>query len=425
MPAHALTDEQCREAVEAVRIHGSQIRAAAVLGISRSTLQNRLNSASARGLSGFSPVLPGFRIKETSVQMDADGKVEKTWVRQQQDRGDEFAVPAGHVVKGVSAYTDAEGRIIGQWVKTREGVDTTTLVDAIRETLTDYRAPPIIAPASADADLLTVYALPDLHLGLLAWGLESGENYDLTVASEELRQAVAELVAQSRPSGQAIVLGLGDTFHGNDQRNVTPRSGHTLDVDGRWPKVFRTGAQVAVDMTHLVAQRHGDVIVRFLPGNHDPDASVALTVALALFFHDTPRIQVDDDPGHHFYHRFGKVLIGATHGHTMKPDRMAMMLATDRPKDWGEASFRHFFYGHVHHEAAKEVGSVRVESFSSPAAKDSYAHAGGWRSGRALTAITFHRERGEIGRHRVNLPAFTLERRRIRVPAPSLRTDIP
>ena len=87
----------------------------------------------------------------------------------------------------------------------------------------------------------------------------------------------------------------------------------------------------------------------------------------------------------------------------MRPERMAMMLATDRAKDWGETEYRHFFFGHIHHETAKEVGPVRVESFSSPAAKDAYAAAGGYRSGRALNAVTFHAERGEICRHRVNI----------------------
>jgi hypothetical protein len=34
---------------------------------------------------------------------------------------------------------------------------------------------------------------------------------------------------------------------------------------------------------------------------------------------------------------------------------------------------------------------------------DAYAAGGGFRSGQALSAITFHREGGEIGRHRVNI----------------------
>jgi hypothetical protein len=80
-----------------------------------------------------------------------------------------------------------------------------------------------------------------------------------------------------------------------------------------------------------------------------------------------------------------------------------MMLATDRPEDWGATTFRHFFFGHVHRESATEAGPVRVESFNSPAAKDAYAAASGYRSSRALNAVTFHRDRGEICRHRTNI----------------------
>lgn len=81
-----------------------------------------------------------------------------------------------------------------------------------------------------------------------------------------------------------------------------------------------------------------------------------------------------------------------------------MMLATDRAKDWGETVHRSFFFGHIHSETVKEVGTVRVESFNTPAAKDAYAAGGGWRSGRSMSSITFHRKDGEIGRQRVNIP---------------------
>jgi len=145
------------------------------------------------------------------------------------------------------------------------------------------------------------------------------------------------------------------------------------------------------------------VEVAILPGNHDQDAAVTLAVAFELFYSEHERITVAGQPGEHWYKRFGKCLLGANHGHRMKPDRMAMMLATDRPEDWGATTFRHFFFGHVHRESAMEAGPVRVESFNSPAAKDAYAAASGYRSGRALNAVTFHRERGEVCRHRVNI----------------------
>jgi hypothetical protein len=196
---------------------------------------------------------------------------------------------------------------------------------------------------------------------------------------------------------------LGDYFHSNDRTAATPMSKHTLDVDSRWPKIYRAGCEIAATIIDMVAQKHQEVEAVFVPGNHDPDAAVTLCVALSMFYRSNPRITVSDGAGAHWYRRFGKVLMGASHGHTLKPVAMAMMLATDRAKDWGETEFRHFFFGHVHHESAKEVGPVRVESFNTPIARDGYAAAGGYRSGRSLSALTFHATRGEVGRHRCNI----------------------
>jgi len=163
------------------------------------------------------------------------------------------------------------------------------------------------------------------------------------------------------------------------------------------------GAKLMTTIVDLVAQKHEQIDVVLLPGNHDEDAAVCLRVALSLFYGATPRINVHNEPGLHWYSRFGRCLFGATHGHTMKPDRMAMMLASDRPEDWGETRYRHFFFGHVHHESAKEVGPVRVESFQTPAPRDAHAQGVGYRSGRSMQAITFDANLGEIGRHRVNI----------------------
>ena len=340
--------------------------------------------------------------------------VPETTFRRHLERGDAlygekpgggYAIPPGYVVKGESILLDEAGQVRARWVKTREGAAGRGLVEALRDAFADYEggAPFIPAPAEAEDDLLTVYPIPDLHLGMHAWGRETGDSYDVQLATGLATRAVGSLVSQSRPSKRAVLLGLGDYFHMNDHKMVTPTSGHLLDSDGRWPKVFAAGAKLATAMVDILARKHAEVEIVMLPGNHDPDAAVCLTVALALFYGGNPRVTVHQEPGLHWYRRHGKVLLGATHGHTMKPEKMAMMLASDRPEDWGQTRFRHLFFGHVHHESAKEVGPVRVESFSTPAARDAYAHGSGYRSGRALNAITFHAEHGEISRHRVNI----------------------
>jgi hypothetical protein len=403
---HLLSDDELQGTVEAFEAHGKRQRATArALGIDKTTLSNRLLRAAQRGLFGTKPVLPGFEIKRTTAEKDADGNIVKEFVTQVPERGDKFELPPGHIIKGVSAYTDPDGNVQAQWIKTRQDAATPHLVAALTETFKKYKGRARLAPRPrrVDHDLLSVYPIADQHNGLLAWGRETGEDYDITIAANRLRGCMGQLVAQAMPSRRAIVLNLGDWQHTDDQRNMTPRSGNLLDVDSRYFKILTAGVQLMIDCIELALQRHQSVLVRNIPGNHDPHASIALTVALKAFFSRNKRVTVDDDPSEFFFHRFGATLIGAHHGHRAEPDKLAMAMAVLRRAEWGATKFHYFYLGHIHHENAKEIGDVRVESFQTLAAKDAHSAANAYVSGQSLSCISLHRREGEIGRHRVNI----------------------
>lgn len=400
MPTPPLDEETLFRAAELRREHGTTAAAARAAGVPRTTFQHWEKLAAERGLMGFDPIMPGFAVKTVSSR-SADG----VWVKQAKAPGDVFDVPEGHAVKGVSALVDAEGRLVQKWVKTREETASENLVDALKGVFDAYegRALPVVAPAQTDVDLLSVYPIADQHLGLMSWARETGENYDLGIGADRLRSCMARVVAQSPPSRQAIILNLGDYYHADDSRNMTPRSGHVLDVDGRYFKVLSTGVQLMMDCIDLSLQKHETVLVRNLPGNHDPHASVALTVALGAFYAREPRVTIDMDPSEFFYHRFGSTLIGAHHGHKAKAEELVMSMATRRREDWGATRFHVFYSAHIHHFTGKEVAGVRCESFQTLAAKDAYNHSSAHDSGQSLQSITHHRTDGELGRHRVNL----------------------
>ena len=417
MSARPRSLEQHREVLAALdAADGIIADAAKHLGVSRETARDRVYAARrALALIGeiAGPPIPdiakppeGFVIRRNSGEYDEDGNLRRQWIETKPGTTDGYQIPEGHVVKGESALLDSHGNVLNKWIKTREENASEGLVEGLRAAFAEYDGKagevPVFAAPFSD-DLLTVYPLPDLHFGMYAWGRETGASYDIGIAAEIALNTVKELVNQSFYSKHAVILGLGDYFHTNDAKNATPRSGNLLDVDGRWPKVYAAGAELAMSIVDIAARKHQEVEVAFLPGNHDPDAAVTLAVALGLFYRLTPRIQVCQEPGYAWYRRFGSTLLGATHGHTMKPDRMAMMLATDRAQDWGQSKHYHVFFGHIHHETVMEIGPVRCESFQSPAARDGYNAGAGYRSGRSLSAITFHREKGEIGRHRVNI----------------------
>ncbi len=390
------------EIEEALAQAGSKRGAARVLGIPESTLRNAMKRLHKE--KNVTIPSQGMVVKKHSVTFDEDGGIKVQTIGTVAAPGDVWEIPTGYIIKGESVLLDPEGKLLTRWVKTREG-EAGQLQDALLAAFAGWegKASLVPAPEFINAEILTVYPLPDLHFGMFSWGKETGQDYDIKIAREIALASVAALVSQSRPSKRAVLLGVGDYFHQNDQKNVTPRSGHRLDVDGRWSKVYQAGAELLLEMVNLLLEKHDIVEVVMLPGNHDEDAATTLRVALSLFYRSNPRIEVYSEPGLAWYSRFGQTLLGAHHGHTMKPVQMAMMLATDRAVDWGQTLFRHFFFGHIHHETANEIGPVRVESFQTPASRDANAHQSGYRSGRSLSAITFHADHGEIGRHRVNI----------------------
>lgn len=406
MTFQPISEEMLQQAAALFAEHGTVSAAAHAAGLPRQTMQNRVRRAAEKGLCGTRPVLPGFAIKSTSTQLGPDGETQREWVRQAKAPGEEFAAPEGHVVKGVSALVDAEGRVVQQWIKTKRDDITSDLIAALKGEFDQYRglAQLVPPPASSDADLLSVYPIADAHHGLMAWGRETGEAYDLKIGADRLRSTASRLIAQAPPSRYALILNLGDWQHTDDNKNMTPRSGNILDVDGRYFKVLSTGVRLMMDIIELALAKHENVLVRNIPGNHDPNASVALTIALMTFYANNPRVTIDDDPSDWFFHRFGQTLIGANHGHKTKAPDMAMTMAVRRREDWGATRYHWMLFGHIHHETAKEVGDVRCESFQTLAAKDAHSHSSGYNSGQSMNSITIHREDGETGRHRINIP---------------------
>jgi hypothetical protein len=125
-------------------------------------------------------------------------------------------------------------------------------------------------------------------------------------------------------------------------------------------------------------------------------------------YENEPRVTVETSPAVFSYIEFGKVLIGLHHGHTCKLDKLAGVMAADRPEAWGRTTHRYWYTGHVHHQSVNEYPGVSVETFNTLASKDAYATAGGWRARENMKAILLHREHGEVGRNTVN-PAMLRE----------------
>lgn len=322
---------------------------------------------------------------------------------------DTFVVPDGYAVKGTSTLYDADGNVRAQWVKTREDADRQRLmfeamVEAVTADLPRYK--PVKCTAHWRADLMTVYPMGDPHFGMLSWGRETGEDWDLEIAERIHCSAVSALVEASPASEQAVVVNLGDGFHYDSLAAVTPRSGHHLDADGRYAKMIEIGTRAMRRCIDSALTKHGRVHVICVPGNHDETGALWLSRLLATCYEREPRVTVDTNPSLYAFHRFGRVLLGVHHGHACKPQNLPGVMAVDRAEDWGQTLHRHWLTGHIHHESKKEYAGCTVESFGTLAAKDAWAHSSGYRSERSMQSIVYHAEHGEVGRGKVNARMF-------------------
>jgi len=135
----------------------------------------------------------------------------------------------------------------------------------------------------------------------------------------------------------------------------------------------------------------------------DPHSIWALAFTISAYFENEPRVTVDLSPSLFWFYTFGKVLICATHGDTVKPEQLLGVMATDRAEDWGSTLHRYFYTGHIHTSNKKEFSGLTWESFRTLAAKDAWAAGRGYRAGRDMLCIVHHLEHGEIERHRVDI----------------------
>jgi hypothetical protein len=370
-------DARERSFLEAIEKHGSAAKAAPHLGLHKSNISRAIQALEKRAAKmGYSPA-----------------------------HAMTHPVPDGFRVKGVSTLWTEDG-VAAQWVKSEVDRDRTEqILREFAESLAEgvkALAPITPAPSHVISDLLCVYPQGDPHVGLHSWWAEAGEDFDLKIAERLMCAAVDRLVATAPAAETALLLNLGDMFHADNQRNES-QSGHKLDVDGRWAKVQQVGLRAMLHCVRRLLEKHKRVILRINRGNHDGHSAYALALMISCYFHDEPRVEVDLSPAVAWYFQFGKVLIGSTHGDTIKGPDMLPIMAADEPEKWGETKHRYWYVGHVHHQDIKEYRGGVVEYFRTLAARDAW-HAGqGYRAGRDMRLIVVHREHGEIERHRADI----------------------
>lgn len=394
-----ISDDILADTVKAYRAAGSQAATAVALGIARSTLQNRLQRAAERGLMGFAPVLPGFKVAKVSNGPNGD------YIQQKPDLGAPYQAIDSLALKGRTTW--AEVRPDGSRVATREvlmeradaGVQRASfeaMVAALKDDLP--RLDPAPAPSHAYTDLLNSYVVTDSHFGMLAWHEETGSDYDLAIAEKLLLDWFAAAIDISPNAHTGVLAQLGDLMHHDSLDSVTPAHRHVLDSDSRLQKVIRVVIRTVRRIIDMLLCKHEHVHVIMASGNHDPASSAWLREMLAAMYENEPRITVDNSPSHYYALEWGKTALFWHHGDKRGIANVDVTFAGMFRELYGRSTHAFAHVGHLHSDEGKKGGLMYVERHETLAARDAYASAGGWLSGRSAKVITYTKRGGEVFR---------------------------
>jgi hypothetical protein len=314
-------------------------------------------------------------------------------------------VPDGFKVRGVSTYYNNDGKAVGQWVKS--GIDESRqeeiiqeLVEAMAEEVPRAEITP--PPIGTSDNLCTVYTLTDSHVGMLAWHKEGGEDWDLGIAERTLVGCFEQMVKSSPDASTCVISQLGDFLHYDSAlAAVTPQSGHSLDSDGRMPKMVKTAIRILRTVVARALVKHKKVVLLLAEGNHDISSSVWLRAMFQALYENEPRIQVIDSELPYYVYQHGETMLAWHHGHLSKNNALPILFASQFPKIWGNTTKRYAHCGHRHHVEEKEHSGMTVIQHSTLAARDAYAARGGWMSERHVTSITYSDKFGQVARNTV------------------------
>lgn len=314
-------------------------------------------------------------------------------------------LPDHLMVKGTSTLEHAEKGTLLQWVKTNPDMQKLNealvqAVEALKEDLPKYKR--IAKPSQGQKHLLNTYVVTDFHLGMLAWGEETGADWDVEIAENLLYNWFDAAVIQSPKADTAVLAQLGDFLHWDGMEAVTPSSGHVLDADSRFQKLVRIAVRMIRHIIDLLLKTHKHVHVIMATGNHDLASSVWLREMVAHVYQDEPRLTVDLSPDVYYCYEFEQVSLFFHHGHKRKPSNISDTLVAKFRKVLGNTHFSYAHLGHLHSHESKENGIMVIEQHRTLAAPDAYSATGGWMSGRDAQVITYHKQYGEVSRLRIS-----------------------
>lgn len=356
--------------VSEYRKQGSQRKTADALGMTRGSVQRRLEAAEAHGIEWRAPVeVPkGYTSYKTTVQYNGAGEVIQEWRRLSPDQ------------EALEEFTNK-----------------------LCEKVVGKASPSSSAPVS-DSDKMLEVVVSDAHLGMMSWHKETGRDYDIHIGTKAALAAV-DFITAGRSAAVGVLVFNGDNVHTDNRSAVTEASGNTLDTDSRYHKMLDHAVTVVTESVEKMHKCCTIVRLIIVPGNHDWHTSVCLSRVLDAYYRDDKRVDVVTTPRPRKITMWGDVMLCHAHGDRVKPKDWQGVISTEYPQQWGRTKHRFAHLGHIHHSRGMqpflvdEQKGIHVEYLRSLCPPDAWHVDSGFvGSTNGAEGFVYHKEHGLIER---------------------------
>lgn len=286
------------------------------------------------------------------------------------------------------------------------GIDLEDLVEQATERMKAHSPKYKSFTRASDNDgNLLVIDCADIHIGKLASAYVSGEEYNIEIAKERVREGFCGIMTKaSNFNISKVLLVIGNDVLHVDNAKSTTTSGTFQDSSDMLTTMFNEALGLYVSIIDTLIPEY-DVDVVFNSSNHDYITGWMLARCLDAWYRNSKNVQIDSGIIHRKYYQYGQNMICTSHGDGCKMQDLPLLMANEAPSIWASTKYRYAYLHHIHHkqvnkfQSGKDYIGVTVEYLRSPSSSDSWHHRNGYTGAKkAVEGFIHSYDNGQIAR---------------------------
>lgn len=271
-----------------------------------------------------------------------------------------------------------------------------------------------------NAPVLFCISPADIHFGKLATTEETGNKYDLEVATNRLLDGVnglLEYVANFNVE-KIIIVGGNDILHTDTILNTTTK-GTPQDVSNKFYETYNAAFEAYIKAINILLAV-ADIHYVHCMSNHDYLSGYYLSKCLEAYYYNCKNITFDTKVNPRKYIHYGINLLGLSHGDTAKDSDLINLMKIEAKASWSKCKYGYWYLGHLHHQIRKGYNktfskeyndvtvikdsssiikdSITVEYIKSLSGTDAWHNAMGYKSNPAIEGFLHCPKNGQIAR---------------------------